>query len=1163
MNKHVKHKMTIPIVGIQSELRRAIKSFLILCMLSFYVSASAASAQSVNVRITLNNPTIAHVIEELYQQTGYEFSYDASLLSEKLSDIAINAKNEHIESVLSRIFSQSDISFKVMNNRVFLKSNKATETSAIQSANVRQQPTSKTISGIVKDDMGEPIIGATVVEKNNPTRGTITDIDGNFTLRNVPENATLQFTYVGMKPQEIAVNGRTTINIILESDTELLDELIVVGYGSQRAGEITGAISTISASKFADLPVVQASTILKGLGSGVTSVQSNVPGGGATIRIRGLGTINNNDPLWVVDGVPGASAVPEDIESITILKDASSQAIYGARAANGVILVTTKSGKKNQQLNVNFSVRSGVSKNISSYNLMNTMEVGEWYWLAAKNQGIANYSHPLYGNGEKPDIPDYIFPARAQNVDHSLYDNLMVHEDGTDTYLITKANKEGTDWLDYITRNAFLQQYSLGITGGTQNSRYGLSLNYTNEEGILKHTSFDRFGLRFNYSANINDWLEIGEFFNIRQTNNKGDMSNNGVHTSMSEVYRMQPIIPVYDVAGNHAGTLVPGTGNSPSPAFRLWSNRFDNTSALVATGNVFLNASYKDFSFKSLVGFNLNHSNTRDLNYNEVAKAERGMYDRLIESNSDTKQYNWTNSIGYAKTFNKHTINALLGSEIVRYKSRNLSGSRSDFFFKDPNYMQLSVGERDISNSGNINEWSLISQFGRLNYNYEDKYLFQGTLRRDGSSRFGPENRHGIFPAFSAGWRISQESFMASSSRWLTDLKIRAGWGQTGNDQIGNYNSFSTFRSNPNSSYYPISGSNSSATSGFIASSIGNSATSWESTTTTNVGADLILFNKLYLTLDIWNRNTSNMLYPKKIPAVRGSATAPSINIGDMQNRGFDFELSYFGKAHNNKIEYDFSLNVSHYKNKITRLSNTAGEFLSGTGTRAEEGRSFPEFYGLIIDGIFQTQEEVDNHPTAFGSYNQLGNWKFRNTNDDDVINDDDRTYIGSPHPDFTAGLTINLKYKKVRLSSFLYSSYGNDIFNSTLTYIDYSYWEGNKRKKPLYESWGSPYLKDNRDATMAKVMFSDVDSRRASTYFVEDGSYLRMENLLFGYDLSGFIPFVNKMEVFVQGTNLFTWTKYSGLDPQIGRGGMGMGVDEGAWPTPRQFLVGFGITF
>lgn len=1119
-------------------------------LLLFLFTVNLIHAQTVN--LTQQNIRMADAFEEIEKQTQMTIGYNESTIDAN-SRISVNIVNLPVSQAMEEVLKGTDAGFRIQGKQILIVSK------VLATPSPRQEK--KRISGIITDEYGEPVIGANIMEKGT-TNGVITDMEGHFVL-SVEENATLQVSYIGYVAQEIAIGNQSSISIVLREDHQTLDEVVVIGYGSQRAGEITGAVSVINTDKFANLPAVQASTILKGLGSGVTTVQSNVPGGDAIVRIRGMGTINNNDPLWVVDGVPGVTAVPEDIESISILKDASSQAIYGARAANGVILVTTKSGKKNQKLVVNFSAKAGVSRNKSSYNLMNTREMGEWYWLAAKNQGIENYSHPLYGNGATPDIPEYIFPARAQNVDHSLYDNQMIHEDGTDTYLITKANKEGTDWMDAVTQDALFQQYSLGITGGAQKTKYSLSLNYTNEEGILKHTKFDRLGLRFNYSANINDWIEVGEFFNITHVNNKGDMSNNGTHTTMSEVYRMQPIIPVYDIAGNHAGTQVQGTGNSASPMFRLWSNRFDKTTRLTATGNVYLNANYKDFSFKSLVGFNVNHTDTRDIAYNEVAKAERGMYDGLTESNSNVKQYNWTNSIGYTKAFHGHKVNILLGTEIVSYKYHTLSASRNDFFFKDPNYMQLNVGERDISNGGNISEWSLISQFGRIDYNYKDKYLFQGTLRRDGSSRFGSGNRYGVFPAFSAGWRITQEKFMEPSSNWLTDLKFRFGWGQTGNDQIGNYNSFSTFRSNPSTAYYPISGSDNSASSGFIASTIGNSSTSWESTTTINGGMDMVLFNNLYLTLDVWNRKTSDMLYPKQNPAVRGSATAPSINIGDMQNRGFDLELSYYGKAYNDQIKYDISFNISHYKNKIVKLSDAAGEYLSGTGTRAEEGRSFPEFYGLIIDGIFQTQEEADSHTPAFSNYNQAGNWKYRNTNGDDVINDDDRTYIGSPHPDFTAGLSINLQYKKIRLSTLLYASYGNDIYNQTLNYIDFSYWEGNKRKKALYESWGSPYLSDNRNATLAKVSFTDTDSRRASTYFVEDGSYLRMENLLIGYDLSSYIPFVGKAEVFVQGTNLFTWTKYSGLDPQIGRGGLGMGVDEGSWPTSRQFLVGLGITF
>jgi len=408
----------------------------------------------------------------------------------------------------------------------------------------------------------------------------------------------------------------------------------------------------------------------------------------------------------------------------------------------------------------------------------------------------------------------------------------------------------------------------------------------------------------------------------------------------------------------------------------------------------------------------------------------------------------------------------------------------------------------------------------------------------------------------------------MAFSKSWLDNLKIRAGWGQSGNDQIGNYNGFTTYTTNQVGTYYSITGSNTAASTGFEKATIGNPDARWETTTATNIGIDATFARNLSLTVDVWNRETTDMLYPKKIPQILGFATAPSINIGKMKNTGIDVELSYQGSALNKDFQYYVSLYVSHYKNKIIKLSGEVGDYLEGDGVRAAAEHAFPEFYGYIVDGFFQTQAEVDAYPPAFGTggiYNQLGNFKYRDVNKDGVINDQDRTYIGSPNPVFTAGSNINLQYKGFRLTTQLYSSYGNKVFNQTRTFIDFHIYQTGHSTKTLYESWGSPYLKDNNNAKMPKVQFDDSGSNENSTYFIENGSYLRMQNLIIGYTFTKLLPKLNfnNLEIYGEVTNLFTLTKYSGLDPEIGRSGMASGTDPGSWPTPRRFIVGVNIDF
>jgi TonB-linked SusC/RagA family outer membrane protein len=1134
-------------------------SGLFLVVFSFHLLAGNSYSQSARLSLNLQQVTVDQVLAAIEDQSEFYFLYNNKLV-DVTRKVNINAENQPINKILNGLFANSNVDYIVIDRQIVLSPGEF-----ISKTKIKLQPI--TITGQVTDENGETLPGVAIMVKGT-TRGTLTNVEGEYTIEVEDRSAVLVFSMVGFITKEIMVSDQTIINVNMEVDVIGLGDVIVIGYGTSERGELTGSISTVSSEQLVNIPALDATEALKGTVSGITAIESHTPGEGAIIRVRGLGTINNNDPLWVVDGVPGAEVIPSEIESISILKDASSQAIYGARAANGVILVTTKSGKRNQKTRINISVQNGISRNITDFDLLNTKEYGEYLWLCAKNEGIVDYVHAQYGSGSEPDIGDYLLPARASDVDYSLYDDLMVHEDGDDTYLITKTNKEGTDWMKEASQNAPFQQYNIEIDGGGQNTNYAFIGSFLNEEGILKYTGFERYSLRSNITANLTDWLEVGERIGGYYKMDWGNQSNYGHGSMIADCYRLPPFIPVYDVMGNFAGSGVPDGGNGSNPLFELWSARNDFEKNISAIGNIYANINlFQGLSFKSLFGFDLGSSHRNDFSFVEVAESERGTYDGLNERSSIGIQWNWTNTISYDNTFgNKHNINVVLGTEAISSEYRYISASRNEFFSKSPIYMQIDVGERDVGNSGNMSEWSLLSQFGRLHYSLANKYIIQATLRHDGSSRFGAGYRWGIFPAFSVGWRISEENFMSFSEGWLDFLKIRAGWGQGGNDQIGNYNGFTTFSSNPRNSYYPIAGSNNAASAGFQSDAIGNPDTHWETTTTINGGIDATLLNNINLTLDIWQRITEDMLYQKRIPDVYGQASAPSINVGEMKNIGFDLELGYQGSALNRDFRYNVALNISHWKNEIVKLTGEEGEYLEGGGARGEVGHSFPEFYGYIVEGIFQTQAEADAHPPAFGSggtYNEAGHFKFKDVNEDGVIDSDDRTWIGSPHPDFTAGLNIILQYKEFTLTTNLYSSYGNMINNSSRRYIDFHVYQTSHAKRTLYESWGSPYLKNNEDAIMPKVRFNDAGHKEFSTYFVEDGSYLRMGNLILSYNFTKLLPGLNsnRLEIYAQITNLFTLTKYSGLDPEIGRSGMSTGQDPGSWPKPRQYLIGVSI--
>jgi TonB-linked SusC/RagA family outer membrane protein len=563
---------------------------------------------------------------------------------------------------------------------------------------------------------------------------------------------------------------------------------------------------------------------------------------------------------------------------------------------------------------------------------------------------------------------------------------------------------------------------------------------------------------------------------------------------------------------------------------------------------------------------------------------AERGTDDYVRHESSKSRRWTWTNTAEYRTNIGLNSITLLAGSEAIDDTYYDNSASRYHYLSFNPDYMDLSSGVEGQTNGSNRRSWSVFSLFGRLNYVFDNKYMFEGVIRRDGSSRFAAGNRYGVFPAFSAGWVVSRENFMASTRSWLDNLKLRVGYGITGNDQMdSNYNSYSQYgfvQHDEHGSFYPLNGANSGqGTLGYRQNTLGNPNVKWESTKTFSIGIDAAFLGGFTLTADYYQRRTTDMLYPKAVPAVAGRATAPSVNVGEMFNRGFDIDLGYRGTALNRDLRYQVSLNFSTYKNELVNLTGNKDEFLDGSGfreqiyTRSMSGHAYPEFYGYIVDGIFQTKEEAAAWPVAFDqAYNEPGHYKFRDISGPDGVPDGkittlDRTFIGSPHPDFYGGVNFNIEYKGFDLNGQFYGTYGNKMVNYSMRFINYYQFDGGRGYDYLYNSWGSPYLKDNAKAKLPKSDRSTV-SQYPSTAFIEDASYLRLRNLQLGYNLSKLvnIPSVNSLRLYVQVTNLFTLTKYSGLDPDASRGesrdsARNFGVDSGAWPTPREIMFGLSI--
>lgn len=1047
----------------------------------------------------------------------------------------------------------------------------------------------KEMSGKVIDETGATIPGVSVVVKGTTT-GTITDMDGKYSLTVPAATKNLSFSFVGMVAVDMPIGQSNVINVTMKSETIGVEEVVVVGYGTQQKKTLTGSVSTVNDNELRAAPAANAASKMQGRVAGVTITTDNSPGGDASVRVRGVGSVNNNDPLYIIDGVPSAGGMTSlnsnDIESITVLKDASSSAIYGVRAANGVIIVTTKRGSAGKT-KVSFDARYGIQSNINSLNLMNTQQYGDMTWLEFKNagfvQGGKGWTSDQYGSGASPVIPDYIIPKGVTGtVDESAYSYPSPYNG------ITKANKTGTNWYDVIFHPAPIQEYNLSMTGGSEKGNYAFSAGYMKQDGVLKMTDFERFSLRSNADAKIGDWLQVGESLGATYSDRVLGFTNNDEGNPISQAYRMQPIVPVYDIKGNFAGTQAKGTGNGANPLANLVRNKDDYQRDLRILGTAYAQVNFmKDFSFKTLMGVDFISSRIQDRNLRNPEFAEAIAADALTQTYNGTMQWNWANTLNFKKKFaDVHNLNVLVGSEAVNYSFDNLVGSRSTYAFTNTDYMILNAGEADQASSGYFDESRTFSYFGRLNYDYKGKYLLEGVVRRDASSRFNKANRWGTFPAFSAGWRISDESFMQGVT-WINDLKLRAGWGKTGNDNVGGYyNAYSTYRASIDESFYAIDGSNTKTTAGFHKYKLGNPDGKWEANATTNLGLDASFLNKkLEVNLDVYQKVTTDMLYNQQLPSTWGYLVLPAVNIGEMKNTGLDLMLTYHGKV-GKDFKFDIRGNISHYKNEVVKLNNNPKEKLPGLQLRQVDytvsmaGQPISSFYGYVVEGIFNTAAEVAAHPkynpdlNGVDVYSKPGVFMYKDISGpagvpDGKITSDDRTIIGSPHPDFTYGLNFNFEYKNFDMSMFFQGSQGNKLINYVNRWIDFNNFSGNRDVKRLTESWTPERYAKGSKITLPMAILDDAVMQQNSTFFVEDGSYLRMKNLQIGYSLPAALTTKLKIDhfrVYLQATNLFTITKYSGLDPEIrmtqANSDRGMGVDEGIYPTSQIFMIGVNLS-
>ena len=989
-------------------------------------------------------------------------------------------------------------------------------------------------SGTIIDNEGEPIIGATVMEKGT-SNGTISDIDGNFHLKTAP-GATLVISYIGFETQELP--AQAGMNITMSDNAKELTEVVVTGYQVQRKADLTGAVSVMDMKGPISESDPNMLNSMQGKLAGVDIVTDAAPGGGSsTIRVRGMSTVNACDPLYVIDGVATNenlnSLNSADIESIQVLKDASSASIYGSRAANGVIIITTKKGKDGKMA-INLNYNAALQTVARSYDMLSAAQWGQAYWQACANDGIAPVgAASLYGTG---DVPQLVSSVNG-------------------------VNTADTDWQKEVYSAAWTQNLSASISNASEKGSYLLSANYINQNGLMTNTFYKRISARVNSTYNFNKYIRVGENLMIAKWDNRG-ADTNGDRGIPYTAMRQHPAIPVFSAPGVYTDPVAMLGSDIENPVQTLYNMRDNQNSSWRIFGNGYLEIMpVKGLTLKSNIGVEhvqfLNKTLTRNVRPSDDT-ANRAVSSGYGQGDTWT----WTNTANYLFDINTlHHFTVLAGTEAIKYTFEDLAATRKDYAFEDKDYMQIGAGSGTMTNGGGKQEWALFSLFGKVDYNFADRYLFSATLRRDQTSRLHKNHNSGIFPAFSGAWRLSEEKFWKKNS-FIDNVKVRLAWGQNGNSAISNnYAAFSTYAYDLGNGAYDLGGTNTSVVSGIKVATTGNPELKWETTTQTNLGLDAFLFDgAVSLALDYYWKNTKDMITIPPVLSVAGENAAKFMNTGTMKNHGFELNLGYHSPQYGD-FSWDGNFNLSMYRNELVKLNDEVS--VIGGDWRLIEGQPMGVYYGYVNDGIFQTEDQVSNHAIQEGK--GVGRLIYRDITGDGVVNEADRCIIGDPNPDFAMGLTLTANYKNWSLSAFFSGEFGFDIYNGTrkqLEFMTYGNLYTNRSKDAL-----SAWTQNNPSATIpALTTIDDNNETRMSTYFMEDGSYLKCKYIKLSYLFDQ--PWMKTiglqaMSIYGQVENVFTMTGYSGLDPEVPLSAYGARVDNGPYPRARTFSVGLNLTF
>ena len=1013
-----------------------------------------------------------------------------------------------------------------------------------------------TIQGTVLDDLGEGLPGAMVKEKDaTPVNGTITNIDGQFSLK-VKPGATLVISFMGFDTQELPAKDGMTVNMT-ESQSEM-NELVVTGYQVQRKADLTGAVSVVNVDDLAKQNENNPIKAMEGRVPGMNISADGNPSGSATVRIRGIGTLNNNDPLYIIDGVPTKAGMHElngnDIESIQVLKDAASASIYGSRAANGVVIITTKRGKEGK-VRVDFDASVAAQTYAHKMKVLNAKEFGQVMWQGYVNDGL---DPNMNGLGYHY---DWSYDGMGNPVLNGISMSKYLDAAGT-----TPASD--TDWFDQTTRTGIVQKYDVALSNGNEKGSSYFSLGYYKNKGIIKESDFSRLSARMNSDYKLlrikeRDIITVGEHFTVNRTN---ELQAPGGF--LENVLQFNPSLPVRTTSGEYAGP-VGGYPDRENPLARLDRNSDNRYTYWRMFGDAFVNINpFKNFNIKTTFGLDYAQKQQRIFTY-PITEGTVANPINAVEG----KQEHWTKWMWNAvATYNfekgKHRGDAMLGTELNREDDSWFSGKMYDFAILNPDYMWPNAGVGEAEAYGMGEGYSLVSFFGKFNYNYDDRYLASLTMRYDGSSRFGRNNRFGLFPSVSAGWRMSEEKFMKDIS-WLDNLKLRASWGQTGNQEISNIARYTLFESNygeagfGGQSYgtsYDITGSNGGQTlpSGFKRNQLGNDDLKWETTTQTNLGLDFGFFrNALYGSFEWYLKKTKDILVYMPGIAVMGEGSSQWINAGEMENKGVELTVGYRGEA--GDFHYDFTGNIGTYRNKITKIPETlaANGTFGGNGVESVVGHPMGAQVGYVYDGIFKSQEEIDNHASQNGA--GLGRIRWKDLNNDGVINEKDQKWIYSPVPDFTWGLNIYLQYKNWDLSMFWQGVQGVDVISDLKKETDL--WSGlnisnlNKGHR-LLDAW-SPL---NQGSNIPAISVMDNNNeKRVSSYFVENGSFAKLRTIQVGYNFPTTLCekiHMSRLRMYLSAQNLFTIKSksFTGVDPENANFG---------YPIPLNVTFGINVSF